>query len=361
MVTSTPLVHAEAPQSSLTASPRAQVLDLGCGVGGPARCIAAFTGASVTGINNNDHQLQRAEALTAATWSRYHTGSCRFVKGDFMDLRALGLDAYDAANQIEATCHAPDIAAVYVQIFNALKPGGMFASYEWCMTSAFDTRNEEHVRLKHDILKGNGLPDLRTTSQVMDALKAAGFEVLDSQDVALTSQVPWYAPLDCSQPLLKAAFSRTGGGFRTSRLGRAVTRKAVYVLESMRIAPRGTCQVSAFLEQGADALVAGGKQGIFTPMWFTLVRKPLHTAAPARAPRGGGGQRGTGTLVIGTGDDVHIQPSRSVSLAGTAALGTQDVGKREVRSGQQQRSQASPGPSGAGLTPNRRSSRRAAE
>jgi sterol 24-C-methyltransferase len=32
------------------------VLDVGCGVGGPAREIATFTDANVFGLNNNDYQ-----------------------------------------------------------------------------------------------------------------------------------------------------------------------------------------------------------------------------------------------------------------------------------------------------------------
>ena len=37
-----------------------KVLDVGCGVGGPAREIAKFTGAHITGLNNNDYQIERA-------------------------------------------------------------------------------------------------------------------------------------------------------------------------------------------------------------------------------------------------------------------------------------------------------------
>ena len=35
------------------------VQDIGCGVGGPMRCIAKFSGASITGINNNAYQIGR--------------------------------------------------------------------------------------------------------------------------------------------------------------------------------------------------------------------------------------------------------------------------------------------------------------
>ena len=36
------------------------VLDVGCGVGGPAREIAHFADVNITGLNNNDYQIARA-------------------------------------------------------------------------------------------------------------------------------------------------------------------------------------------------------------------------------------------------------------------------------------------------------------
>lgn len=42
-----------------------RVLDVGCGVGGPAREIAHFTGAHITGLNNNAYQIQRATHYAA--------------------------------------------------------------------------------------------------------------------------------------------------------------------------------------------------------------------------------------------------------------------------------------------------------
>ena len=39
-----------------------------------------------------------------------------------------------------------------------LKPGALFASYEWVATAMFDPDNAEHVRIMDDINYGNGLP-----------------------------------------------------------------------------------------------------------------------------------------------------------------------------------------------------------
>lgn len=58
-----------------------KVLDVGCGVGGPAREIAKFTDAHITGLNNNDYQIARATYYAAKEGLQ---DQLTFVKGDFM-------------------------------------------------------------------------------------------------------------------------------------------------------------------------------------------------------------------------------------------------------------------------------------
>lgn len=57
------------------------VLDVGCGVGGPAREIAKFTGAKIVGLNNSDYQIDRATQYAIKQGLESRT---TFVKGDFM-------------------------------------------------------------------------------------------------------------------------------------------------------------------------------------------------------------------------------------------------------------------------------------
>ena len=57
-------------------------------------------------------------------------------------------NTFDAIYAIEATCHAPDKAGVYGEIFRVLKPGHCFAAYEWCMTDKYDPSNERHRAIK---------------------------------------------------------------------------------------------------------------------------------------------------------------------------------------------------------------------
>jgi len=248
--------------------PGMKALDVGSGVGGPMRCIARFSGAHVTGLNNNDYQVQRSETLNR----RYGLAHlCSTKKGDFMNL-PFPQATFDAVYQIEATCHAPDKTACYSQIYKATKPGGFFAGYEWIVTDKYDKQNAEHRQTKHTIEYGNGLPELATAQEVVDALKAAGFEVLEYADIAVTSQqngnpIGWYETLQGGLSLSQ---------IKHSRVGRFFTQRMVDVMETLHIAPKGTSQTHHMLCSAADALAKGGVQGIFTPMFFYLARKPTN-------------------------------------------------------------------------------------
>lgn len=57
------------------------VLDVGCGVGGPAREIVKFSGVNVVGLNNNDYQIDRATIYTKREGLSHKLS---FKKGDFM-------------------------------------------------------------------------------------------------------------------------------------------------------------------------------------------------------------------------------------------------------------------------------------
>jgi sterol 24-C-methyltransferase len=79
-----------------------KVLDVGCGVGGPAREMVKFTGAHVTGLNNNDYQIDRA---THYAHKQGLSDKMAFVKGDFMQM-SFPDNSFDVVYAIEATVHA---------------------------------------------------------------------------------------------------------------------------------------------------------------------------------------------------------------------------------------------------------------
>jgi sterol 24-C-methyltransferase len=243
----------------------AEVIDLGCGVAGPLREIARHAGVRITGVNNNVYQIAKCNKyIEDAALNR----RCSTLKADFMHL-PLANGSFDAAYTIEASCHAPDRLALFKEVYRILKPGGQFAGYEWCLTDLYDEKNPDHRQIKKGIEEGDALPDILHTREIVRVLKEAGFDVLDSEDRALTSdpRKPWYLPIEGKD--LSSLH-----GLLCTRLGRRITHFFLAILEKMGIAPKGSMALSALLIKTADYLVEAGKKGIFTPMFFFRARKP---------------------------------------------------------------------------------------
>lgn len=238
-----------------------RVLDVGCGIGGPARHMAAFAETSVVGINCNDYQLKRAKILTEKAGL---SDLCSFVKGDFNNM-PFEDNTFDAAYAMEATCHAEDLKKVFGEVHRVLKPGGVFAVYDWVMTDRYKPDDADHRRLKDDILEGSGVADLVTITGFHVAIRAAGLEIVEARDRAVDSVVPWYTAL---QP------QWTLSDLKITPLGRWLTHALLTVLETMRLAPQGSVAVHRTLCKGADGLSGGGEAGIFTPMYMVVARKP---------------------------------------------------------------------------------------
>lgn len=249
-------------------------VDIGCGVGGPMRNIARFSGAKITGINNNSYQI-KVGTKHNQRWALDQ--QCDFLQSDFMNIQVPD-NTFDAGYAIEATCHAPDKVGVYGEAFRVIKPGGYFAAYDWCVTPKYDSNNKEHVSIREGIEVGNGLPVLATEQECVNALKSAGFEVIEyfnaQQDAHKGVQhVPWYKTLE-------GEYSLTG--FRMTPIGRFFTHLFVSALEFIHIAPKGSVKVSKLLNDTAYDLVAGGRLEIFTPSFYFLARKPLNANGKAR-------------------------------------------------------------------------------
>jgi len=240
----------------------------------------------VTGLNNNAYQVDRARDITQKKRDAAKAaiagappavlGNCEFVKGDFMKM-PFPDNHFDAAYAIEATCHAPKAEDIYKEMLRVVKPGGRVAIYEWCLTDKYDPKNESHKLFKHQIEIGNGLPDIRTTKQCKDAMAKAGWQVVEDIDLASCSPVPWYEPLYPTQGYFSSLEALSS--IKSSPIGAKVTHGFCWLLESLRLAPKGTTRVSSVLQQGAIGLIDGGKIDAFTPMYLLVGRKPTSAAA----------------------------------------------------------------------------------
>ena len=250
--------------SRLQMTDKTLALDVGCGVCGPMRNISVFSGAKIEGITINHYQVKIGNKYNQINGLG---DRCRATQGDFQSLPWAD-STFDCAYQIEATCHSPDRVATFTGIARVLKKGGLFAGYEWCTLDTYDPKKKDHVRVKEGIEVGNSLPTIVHYSEVVRCLEASGFEVIDHFDANRGQhsklEIPWY-------DTLKGTYSITG--FRMTHAGRILTHTMVTILELLRIAPKGTTEVSALLNATALDLVESGEKSIFTPSYFFVARK----------------------------------------------------------------------------------------
>ena len=270
-------------------------VDVGCGVGGPARSIARFSGAAVTGVNINGLQCRLARELnTGYGVPASGAGSVAVVEADFTKM-PLASASFDAAYGVEATCHAPDRTEVFREIFRVLKPGGRFACYEWAMTDKWDEKNVEHNAAKLDIEVGNGIVLLSRRAHILGALRAAGFELEECEDKALTSQVEWFLPT-------KGAPFFDAHAWKNSKFGFIVLFLALWFQHLVGLVDHTVFKGLSAITRGPIGLVRAAELGIFTPMLFILARKPggdggcgaasaspAAQRAPSPSPRAAGG------------------------------------------------------------------------
>jgi SAM-dependent methyltransferase len=154
------------------------VLDLGSGLGGPARTLAELTGCSVTGVDLTPEFCEVATTLSQWTGLADRT---RFQVGD---ATATGLRdaAADAALTVHVAMNISDKHALYAEAFRVLRPGGRFVVYDVLQGEGGD------VQYPVPWANDSSTSFLATPQEMRELLTAAGFEILlevDSSDQSL--------------------------------------------------------------------------------------------------------------------------------------------------------------------------------
>lgn len=106
-----------------------QLLDVGCGIGGPSR-MAAGLGAEVTGIDLTEEFVTAATELTARVGL---AARARFVTtpGESLPFEAA---SFDGALMVHVGMNIPDKGAVFEEVHRVLRPGALFAVFEQMRT-----------------------------------------------------------------------------------------------------------------------------------------------------------------------------------------------------------------------------------
>jgi ubiquinone/menaquinone biosynthesis C-methylase UbiE len=159
----------------------ARVLDIGSGLGGPARTVAQTYDCHVTGVDLTQAFCEAAAEISA--WFGLDD-EVDFIAADATDL-PLEDDAFDSAMTIHAAMNIPDKPAMFSEARRVVKPGGIFAVY--------------------DVLQGEGgevifpvpwardpsISVLAAPDDMLELLADAGFEVEASSDSTAQSQA-WF-------------------------------------------------------------------------------------------------------------------------------------------------------------------------
>jgi len=85
------------------------------------------------------------------------------------------------------------------------------------MTDKWDPKNAKHNDIKKKIELGNGLPNLDTTDEVVEALHRLKWEVIEYKDLAIVDSanpVPWWQPLNPAWSLEGSLFRARITSFR---------------------------------------------------------------------------------------------------------------------------------------------------
>ena len=157
---------------ALSVSPNDHLLDVGSGIGGPARYFADRFGCRVTGIDLTEEFCQVAERLTALTGLEEQVS---FQQGDALAM-PFEAEAFDGAYSMNVSMNIADKAALYAEIRRVLKPGG------WLVLSEIALGDGGALDYPTPWAESAAASFLTTPEQTVEGLQTNGFEDIRWRD-----------------------------------------------------------------------------------------------------------------------------------------------------------------------------------
>ncbi|MBZ9716351.1 class I SAM-dependent methyltransferase [Mesorhizobium sp. AD1-1] len=164
------------------------ILDVGSGVGGPARFLAATYGCRVTGVDLSEPFVDAARYLTERTGQ---SGQLSFQTASALEL-PFDDGRFDAVLLQHVAMNISDRTLLYSEIRRVLKPGGRFATYDVVLSGG-----EPHYPLPWARTPATSF--LLTAGATREAIEPASFRMLAWQDDTDAAKA-WFAPLRASGP-----------------------------------------------------------------------------------------------------------------------------------------------------------------
>ena len=164
------------------------VLDVGSGLGGPARFLAATYGCRVTGVDLSEPFVDAARYLTERTGQ---SGQVSFQTASALEL-PFDDGSFDAVLLQHVAMNIAGRARLYREIQRVLKPDGRFATFDVVSMSG-----EPHYPLPWARTPATSF--LLTAAATGEAIEPAGFRTLAWQDDTEAAKA-WIAQLRTSGP-----------------------------------------------------------------------------------------------------------------------------------------------------------------
>jgi sarcosine/dimethylglycine N-methyltransferase len=164
------------------------VLDVGSGVGGPARFLAATHGCRVAGVDLSESFVDAAHYLTGRTGQG---GEVSFQTASALDL-PFDDSRFDAVLLQHVAMNIADRARLYREIRRVLKPGGRFATFD-----VVSNGGEPHYPVPWARTPATSF--LLSAAATREAIEPAGFRTLAWQDDTEAAKA-WIAELRAAGP-----------------------------------------------------------------------------------------------------------------------------------------------------------------
>lgn len=165
--------------TAMKLKPNQRVLDIGSGLGGPARTIAENRGCHITGIDLTSTYNQVATMLSRLTGL---TAKTSFTTGDATQL-PFGDDSFDAAISLHTSMNIAAKSDFFSEVNRVLKPGRLFGLYDILRGEGGDPVFP--VPWAHD----PAISHLLGIGQLTELLEANGFAVQAVMDSTQDSEV----------------------------------------------------------------------------------------------------------------------------------------------------------------------------